>query len=533
MKKLLFLQILLLVIIFSCNKEILHKQNQIVVSMGSEPNTIDPTLNDMGAVSTYIIHSFESLTKIDSNNNIKPGISESWSISDDKLTYTFYLRTNAKWSDKKPVTAYDFQYSWRRAVDTNVKAPYSYIMDIIKNAKKINLGLIDKTNLAIKVIDDYVLEVTLENPESYFLELIAFTSIFAPLREDIINKYGNEWTLKPETYICNGQYKMAKINRGKEIIYEENPYYYDKNEIVAKKIKFVSTSDVNFVINDIKNDKMHFSAIDLPNDDIEILQNNGYIILNNCIGTYYLELNITNNFLKDKRVRQALSLAIDRNYLVEKIVKPKAVAAGAFVPPVVKGIEKSFREESSNFINIYEYEKNILKARKLMQEAGYPNGKNFPILVLNVSYGTFHNIGVAIQQMWKNALNIYIKLKLEEFPNTLISLNKKDYQMARMGWTGDYYDPMTMLDIMISHSRVNHSSFSNEKYDALIYEAKSSKNNNLRMNNMREAESILLDEMPIIPLYYKTDSLIVNPKLKNVIITALGRYKFNYCYIEE
>ena len=167
-----------------------------------------------------------------------------------------------------------------------------------------------------------------------------------------------------------------------------------------------------------------------------------------------------------------------------------------------------------------------------MAEAGYPNGNNFPVLELKVSPGIYVLLGEAIQQMWKDNLNIDISILQEEFPITLQTLVEKNYDMARMSWTGDYNDPMTMLEIMLSYSGINHTGFSNSNYDNLINQAKVYADNNMRMNAMKEAESILMDEMPIIPLYYKTDSLMVNTKLKGVVLSPLGRHKFNYCYIE-
>ena len=532
MKKL--IPYLLILIIISCGKNNkIDPYKDIVINMGSEPNTIDPTLNSIGIVTTYILHNFEGLTKIDSNNNVQPGIAEKWEISEDGFTYIFHLRTNAKWSDGMPVTSKDFQYSWRRAIDPGTRASYSYMMEIIKNARKINLGLMNITNLAVDVIDDYTLKVVLETPSPYFLDFLASTGIFMPLREDIIKEYGYNWSLNNDTYICNGQYIIKDRVIGEKVVLEKNPYYYDQNDIVAERITFVYNSDIDDIISKLINGEIHFSAMEPPNNKMRYLEKKGYIVNNNAIGTYYLELNITNSALNDKRVRQALSLAIDRRFMVDHIFNGNRTPAGAFVPPAVKGIKKSFREESINYIDLDNQQNNILKAKEFMKQAGYENGENYPELQLKVSPGVFHEVGKLIQKMWKDNLNINTSLELEEFPATLLALTKKKYQIARMGWTGDYYDPMTMLDVMLSYGGVNHSGFSNKQYDTLINEAKASHNNNLRIEYMRNAEAILLDEMPVIPLYYRADSIMVNPKLKGAVINPLGRHRFNYCYLEK
>ncbi|MEI0492639.1 peptide ABC transporter substrate-binding protein [Brachyspira intermedia] len=532
-KKILF--IFTLIITISCNRQnsIIDPTRDIIINMGSEPVTIDPTLNSIGVVGTYILHAFEGLTKIDKNNNIVPGVAEKWDISDDGLIYTFYLRTNAKWSDGKPVTAKDFEYAWKRALDINLDSPYSYMLEIIKNAKNINLGTMDIENLGVEAIDDNTLKVILETPSLYFLDFLAYSGVFLPLRKDIIEKYGDKWTLKPKTYVCNGQYILKEMIKDEKIVFEENPFYYDKNEIIAKRLTFIPSADVFDMVEKIKTNELHFSALEPSPGEIEYLMKNNYIKANEAIGTIYLELNITNKSLNDKRVRQALSLAIDRKYLVNQVIKGTQIPAGAFVPPAIKGSSFYFREESSNFINIDKHDENIIKAKELMSEAGYPNGENYPTLELKVSPGLFYEVGKAIQKMWKDNLNIDIDLIEEEFPATLLSLTKKKYQIARMGWTGDYYDPMTMLDVMVSYGGVNHSGFSNAKYDELITEAKTIyTNNHLRMENMKQAEAILLDEMPIIPLYYRADSFIVSPYLKDLVLNPFGRHRFNYCFID-
>ena len=186
MKRLLIILSVILLVIISCGETSTTASSSISVNLGPEPKTMDPTLNSINVVSSYILHAFEGLTKIDSNNNVKAGMAENWNISEDGLTYTFYIRKNAKWSDGNPLTAKDFEYSWKRAVDPNVAAEYSYMMEIVKNAKEINAGNMDYNDLAVKAIDDYTFEVTLANPASYFLEFIASTGIFLPVRKDVI-----------------------------------------------------------------------------------------------------------------------------------------------------------------------------------------------------------------------------------------------------------------------------------------------------------------------------------------------------------
>jgi len=230
--------IIFFIIFVSCSKS--KNIDAIYVNLGAEPKTIDPALNITLQGSTYVTHLFECLTTKYKDIEIQPGAAESWDISEDGLTYIFHLRTNAKWSDGKPLTAYDFEYSWKRMVNPEVAAKYSSMMEIIKNGREINEGNMDYNELSANALDDYTFEVNLVDPAAYFLEFITTMSVFAPVREDIIELYGDNWTLKPETFICNGPYKMTERLMDQYIIFEENTNYYAPNEIVAKKLKFMA-----------------------------------------------------------------------------------------------------------------------------------------------------------------------------------------------------------------------------------------------------------------------------------------------------
>ncbi len=535
MKKILIILSFVILIVLSCTKSANNgkSDSSVIINLGPEPKTMDPTLNSINVVSSYILHAFEGLTKIDSNNNVKSGMAESWNISEDGLTYTFNIRKDAKWSDGKPLTANDFEYSWKRAVDPKVAAEYSYMMEIVKNAKEINSGSMSYDNLGVKAIDDYTLEVQLANPASYFLEFIASTVVFMPVRKDIIEQYGDKWTLSPDTYIGNGPYKMKERVIDEKIVFDINTNYYAQKEQIANELTFLLMSDPNTAIAGIRGGSIHFSALEPPAAEIETLKNEGYITANNAIGTFYIELNITNEAFTDKRVRQALALAIDRKYIVDNVTKGGQIPAGGFIPTEVRGLESTFRKEHKEYINVDDYENNVKRAKALMAEAGYSNGQNYPVIELKVSPGIYVLVGEALQQMWKENLNINVSLVQEEFPITLQSLVEKDYQMARMGWTGDYNDPMTMLDVMVSYGGVNHSGFANKEYDTNLLMAKKSADNRVRMAAMAKAESILMEEMPIIPLYYRADSFMKSPKLNGVVLNPLGRHKFNYTYINK
>lgn len=528
-----FFIFLIFLLIISCTKETKKIKDELTVNLGYELQSIDPAINDETYGFIYINHAFEGLLTKDINGKIVGGSSDKWEISEDKLKYTFHIREDAKWSDGKKLTADDFVYSYRRVVDPKTASPIAYLMYYIKNAKDINIGKKQIDTLGVTAIDENTLTIELENPTLYFEDILASGGCYVPVREDIINKYGDDWTWNSESYIGNGAYKMTERKPDELIAFELNTNYWNYKNQVAKKINFVLIADEYISLNAVRTGDVDFSINAPPIGEIESLIKENLMAVSDIIGVYYLDLNNKDKTLSDKRVRKALSLAIDRNYIVSNIGHGKLIAAESFVPPVVKGVEKSFREESSNFIIANNYSNNIIEAKRLLAEAGYPNGENFPILEVKVSSGFYTTVLEAIQEMWKNNLNIDVVVRTEESKITLPFRQSGKYQIARTSWTGDYNDPLTMLQIMTSESDINYSGFSNERYDYLINFATTSTNEKDRMEALKEAEAILFEEMPIIPFIYRTDFLVVNPKLKNYIDDPLGRYRFNYAYIEE
>lgn len=531
---------LFLSVLVSCNNnqktENLNsfKDGEIAINLGGEPRTLDPTLNSLSFGSIYMIHFFEGLTKRDSADNVVSGMAESWDISADGTKYTFYLRTNAKWSDGKPVIASDFEYALKRVANPKTAATYSHMLKVIKNANSVIGGNSDVDALQVKAIDDYTLEIILENPTPYFLEYISVSSPYFPVREDIIEKFGDEWSRKPETYIVNGPYIMTERKEDEKIVMEVNPNYYAKDEIVAKKITVLIMDDSNTAFAAMKNGSLQFSVIEAPMGEIPSLMKENYILQEPAYGIYFLEINSKKGVLTNRNIRRALSLAFDRNYIISNVVKMNQIPAGAFVSTGMKDYDgKDFRENGGNYIDVNDYQKNVEEAKKLFADAGYPNGEGFPVLEVRSTPGYFTVICEAIQDMYKNNLGIDILIKSEEYNETFQAMVQKDFDLARTGWTSDFSDPMAMLNFFSKSSSVNHSGFENEEFNNLLEFAAKTQNEKERMEAMHKAEDILFDYMPIIPIIYRMDPFMINPKLKGAIFNPLGRYKFNYAYIEK
>ena len=507
---------------------------EIAINLGGEPRTLDPTLNSLSFGSIYMIHFFEGLTKRDSNDNVVAGMAESWDISADGLKYTFHLRTNAKWSDGKSVVASDFEYAIKRAANPKTAATYSHMLNVIKNASLVISGKAKVDDLQVKALDDYTLEIILENPTPYFLEYISVSSPYFPVRKDIVEKFGDEWSRKPETYIVNGPYIMTERKTDEKIVMEVNPNYYAKDDIVAKKITVLIMDDSNTSLAAMKNGSLQFSVIEAPMGEIPSLIKENYILQEPAYGIYFLEINSKKGVLTNKNIRKALSLAFDRNYIISNVIKMNQIPAGAFVATGMKDYdEKDFRENGGNYIDINNYQNNVEEAKRLFAEAGYPNGEGFPVLEVRSTPGYFTVICEAIQEMYKDNLGIDILIKSEEYNATYQAMVQKDFDLARTGWTSDFSDPMAMLNFFSKTSAVNHSGFENEEFNNLLEFAAKTQNEQERMEALHKAEDILFDYMPVIPIIYRMDPFMISPKLKGAIFNPLGRYRFNYAYIEK
>lgn len=507
---------------------------EIAITLGGEPRTLDPTLNSLSFGSVYMIHFFEGLTKKDSSDNVVEGMAESWDISKDGLKYTFHLRTNAKWSDGKPVVASDFEYAIKRAANPETGASYSHMLNVIKNASLVISGKAKVDDLQVKALDDYTLEIVLENPAPYFLEYISVSSPYFPVRKDIVETYGDDWSRNPETYIVNGPYIMTERKTDEKIVMEVNPNYYAKDDIVAKKITVVIMSDSNTALAAIREGTILFSYLEAPMGEIPTLLKENYLLQERGYGIFFLEMNTLKGVLTNKNIRRALAIAFDRNYIISNVIKMDQIPAGAFVTTGMKDYDGGdFRENGGNYIDVDNYQKNIEEAKRLFAEAGYPNGEGFPVLELRSTPGYFTIICEAIQEMYKDNLGIDIFIKSEEYNTTYQAMVQKDYDLARSGWNADFSDPMSVLNFFSKTSAVNHTGFANDEFYSLMEFASKTQNQKERMEALHKAEDILFDYMPVIPLIYKLNPYMINPKLNGVVFSPLGRYRFNYAYIEK
>ena len=494
----------------------LAKVQEIYIGNGTEPRELDPTLSTGVPESHIEDNLFEGLCALDPFTlDPIPGAAQSWRISDDGKVYTFKLRKGLKWSDGKPLNAHDFVYSWRRTLDPKHASEYAYQLYYIKNGKPYNEGkLKDPTKLGVEAKDDQTLVVTLENPTPYFLRLVAFHTLY-PVPQHVIAKHkGARWT-KEGNIVSNGAFKLAEWRLNKHVKLVPNEHYWDRKRVKLKAAYFLpiereTTEEKAFI-----SGRLHMTntvpPLKIPFYQRQNKRNPKKAIYHSApmLGTYYYRFNVTLPALKDKRVRKALAMTIDRQLLVDKITKGGQTPATTFVPPNTGGYSHP------PVFNKTLTAGDIAKAKKLLAAAGYPNGKGLPKFELLYNTSENHKkIAIAIQQMWKKHLGVEITILNQEWKVFLNAVKKLSFQISRAGWIGDYVDPNTFLDMFVTGGGNNDTGWSNKDYDNYIKMAGAETNASKRLDIFRKAEDLLLEETPIIPIYHYTNNLLVSRQVR-------------------
>ncbi|MDO4552937.1 MAG: peptide ABC transporter substrate-binding protein [Bacillota bacterium] len=515
----------------------------ITVCFASEPQTIDPALNSAVDGAIMLQHLFEGLIKwVDNgegNATLAPGQAETWDVSEDGMVYTFHLREGITWSDGEPVTAQDFVYSWQRLVNPETAADYNYMIDMVAGANEIMAGEADPSTLGVAALDESTLEVTLTYACPFFEEIVAFPATF-PVRQDVIEANGDQWTFDPATYVSNGPYTMTEWEHNSYILMEKNPNHYDVDNLGPDSIRFALMDDANAMLAGFNSGELDFIQ-QVPVDEIPALTEQGVLVVDDYVGTYYVCFQNQLEPFNDARVREAFSLVIDRNYIIDQITRTGEVAATAFVPSGVYDAEGAdgddFRTVGGDYYSTAaeDYEANCERARELLAEAGYPNGEGFPLVEYLYNTDDRHRaIGEALQNMWQTELGVTVTMANQDWAVFLQVRKDGDYSIARNGWIADYNDPISFLDMWMTGGGNNDAQYSNAEYDALITEAKSTSVPEDRMAAMHAAEDIIIgQDHALAPIYYYKNYHLMNESLQGMYYTPLGYYFFGYSSMAE
>ena len=516
------------------------------VQYGSNPETLDPALNSAIDGANTIITIFEPLLLINENNEVVGGQAESWEASEDGLTWTFTMRDGLKWSDGTDLNAKDFEYSFKRMVDPNTAAPYAETCLGMIDGFEEAAGFPDADGnptvdpnpeaLNVKASEDgKTLTIVLSYPCSYFDKMAAFATM-SPVQQATVEANGDAWCTSPDTFVSNGPYMITDWTPSERIVLTKNPNYvggWDSSKIVSDTITLLLLEDSSASYA-AYNSGEAVLVKDVPTDEIPSLtkaEDGGDFYVDTILGTYYVSLNLQRDAFKDAKVRKALSLAIDRDYVANTIMQGTYSAADSIVGPGIVDESGYFHDNGNAPYISADYEANLAEAKKLLEEAGYPNGEGYPTIEYSTNDAGYHvPLAEYLQQAWGD-LGITLTINKMEWSSFTPARRAGEYDVARNGWVMDYNDPSNMLDLFCSGNGNNDGKYANPDFDAAI-DASRVADSAEHFAQLHKAEDILMEDMGCLPIAYYNDYWLQSPTLKGTWHSPYGYWYLQYGYIE-
>ena len=525
----------------------------LVWRMYVEPKQWDPTNNSESMSDAIVKQLFEGLT-VSTSDGYKPGMAETWDVSEDGKTYTFHLRQDAKWSDGDPVTAHDFEYAWRRICDPSFASEALQAMtDYVVGAQEYFDGTGSYDDIKATAIDDYTFEVVLKNVTPFFPQLVA-NDVYLPIKQDVVEAAGEGWEKKPETCVSNGPFMLEEYQVGSHMLFKKNPNYYDADAVTIPGIRAVIITDDNTAYQAYQAGEI--DVMDhLPSEQIpQIVAEDPNVIVSADTGAQFLNFNVDKAPFDNVHVRKAVAYALDRKQLVEQVLKDGSVPASGFIAPTCQTTDGgSFRTMEEDGYPAEEYginprQANVEAAQAELAEAGYPGGEGFPEVELTYSNSDKNKKTCeAIQQMLAENLGITVTLRAEESNVFTSTKNNGDYQMATGGWTNSPYDASGLIKLFCSQNGNNTPQWrwqeyvgaphdttlnpGNKAFDDAFNKAMASQGAD-RDAAWREAEEALMEDMPVTPLYYPSFTALVNQdQVADVELTASNSFMFKEAVI--
>ncbi len=517
----------------------------LTIQLGPDVESIDPALNSAVDGANYILFAFDNLLKMDKDGKVVPGLAEKYEVSDDQLTWTFHLRDGLKWSDGSVLTADDFVYSWQRLVDPNVAAPYAQTVlgmvegydDAIGRPDADGNTTVDSdpTKLKVEAPDEKTLIVHMAKPTPYFDKLAAFVSL-SPVKKDVVEANPDGWSIDPKTYISTGPFKLTGWEPGSYLMFEKNENYWDADSIKLDGIKCLLMQDQNATFSAYESGDA-LMIKDVPTQEITTLKERSDFHIDPILGTYYLDLNTTLDEFKDPKVREALSLALDRKYISETITSGTYTPASGFVSEGVTDWNGTAWQDNitdkSTYINIDDHAGNLAKAKELLKEAGYENGVGLPEMVYSTNDASYHKkIAEYLQQAW-GELGLKVQVNIVEWKSFTPQRRSGNYQIARDGWVMDYNDPSNILELALTGNGNNNAKYSNPEFDALMSKAATEKDPQTRFGYLHQAEDFIMKDTAMVPLLYYNDFYLQSDKITGSWHSPDGFWHFEYADIAE
>lgn len=514
------LTILLINFIIGCkDKKSTEGIKVIRFNLQSNPSQLDPQLSTDSVSGDVLGHVFEGLTTLGQDGNPIPGVADSWATKGN--VWTFKLRKNAKWQNGDPVVAGDFLAAWERALNPETASQYSYIMYSIKGAEDYNQGKTTNfSTVGVKSPDDYTLIVELKEPVAYFASLVSFYT-FLPQNQIFFKEHKETYATSVDDFMGNGPYKLVSWDSESKIVLKKSNTYWNNN-IKIDRIEMPIISDISASLKAYRNDDLDWSP--LPPEEITKYKDSPEFTSWEDGSILYFQFNTSKKLFSNKKIRRAISMAIDRQTLVDKLKNGAGAVAESFVSGIIHGKKKTFREDYPQ--SAYGIGYNPKEAKKLFSEGLRELGMNG--LNIGKIYLLTENNDVSIresqfyQEQLKVNLGLDIQLEPVTFQVKIQRISAKDFDFALSGWGPDYNDPMTFLDLWLSTSLENNTDWASPEYDKIINNANNELNPVKRMDLLASAEKLLMEEMPIVPIFYKKRVALIKPKFKNVVNRALS-----------
>lgn len=505
-------------------------ENSINLSISSEPPTIDPALGTDTTSGAVIDNVFEGLTAVTPDGEIVPAAAESWDVSEDGLTYTFHLRENGKWSNGDPVVAGDFEYGWKRVLNPETISERAEFLYSIEGAEAYNQSEGAVEDVKITAVDDYTLEVVLRAPTSYFDEFVAMYT-FSPVNPAVVDS-NSSWAVDvSEDYVTNGPFVLSEWNHNSNYVLKKNEHYWDIDNVALDSvnvqiIESEATATSEFMAGSLDFLGSPYGTVSL--DSIDLFREEGIIQTQATSAIYWYIMNVTDPVMSNPNIRKALALAVDRQNIVDNIAKGGQLPALGYVPPMIPGFE-----EDRGYFEDADYDTAREYLAVGLEELGMEDPSE---LTINLSINTSEAHSVIaqdVQEKWARELGINIAIDNTEWQVYLDKLSMLDYQVGRMGWTGKYNDATTYLDMYRTKDVGNNDTgWESEEYKALLDESDFELDEEARYQLLRDAEAVMIDEMPVIPIYYYSNAFVESDRIQGMDYDAVGRIDLKYVTVD-
>ena len=498
---------------------------ELTFVLNNQPDSLDPSYTNNSFASPFINNCFEGLVTYDEKGEIVPGNAEKWETNDDMTQYTFHLRDGLKWSDGSDLTANDYVYAALHVLTPSTTAQYlNMLTDYIVGAQEYYDGTGKAEDVGVKALDDKTVQYTLKAPCPFFVDLVSMW-VYSPLQKATIEANGDKWTTTPDAYVCNGPFKISEINTGESVVLVKNENYWDAANVTLEKLTFRYILDLSTALTAYESGEVD-GVRNIPSGDIaRLTAENAGVVVSPSYGTVYYNINDAKEPFNNPLVRKALNLAIDREALINNVAQIEADPAYSFLAPGYVTNGADILEGRSDFG--LKPTADVEAAKEALAEAGYPDGKGFPTLQLSFySDDTVKKVAEAIKEMWETNLGIKVEVTSAEWAVFYSSVQSGDYDVAAMGWSADYVNPMSFLPLLYTGDVSNTLGYSNPEYDKVFDQAKTEKDSAKFGELVKEADNIASSEYPVLPLYYKSNTYLLKDYVSGVYMTTSSNLYF-------